>query len=150
MEDDKLRQIRETYRNLLDRELLSLAADSNSLTDVGRSVLKEEMTRRGLDVEFGGKATIPSDARQKVHRRIMPSGTPSLIEKYGWLVAIVLFGLIRIAASSHRFPQGGLQAATGILLLLMVSLAIFELIRIRKRERRRKHLAVAIGKHHTK
>ena len=147
MEGEKLEQLRETYRNLLDGELLSLAADAKSLTDVARHVLQEEMTRRGLNELDVPKSTKHASGDYSgAPRRGNKSGFLSILKKSGWAVIIGLYGLSRACARFHLLPNRWMATAFWFLILpLMVIGAILELQRIRKKERRRKRLAIAFG-----
>jgi len=45
---DKLQELRANYEQMSEGELLSLALERDLLTDVARSILNEELARRGL------------------------------------------------------------------------------------------------------
>jgi hypothetical protein len=147
MDGEKLEQLREIYRNLLDGELLSLAADAKSLTDVARQVLQEEMARRGLnELDVPEYTKHASEDYSGVPRRGNKSGFLSILKKSGWAVILGIFGLFLACARFHLFPNGWMVTAFWFLILpLMVIGAILELLRIRKKEHRRERLAIACG-----
>ena len=49
MTEPTVDQLRKSYFEMPDGELLSVAADPDSLTEVARSLLNDELRRRGLD-----------------------------------------------------------------------------------------------------
>ena len=147
MEGEGLEKLRETYRGLLDGELLSLAADAKSLTDVARFALQEEIGGRGLnerDVSESGRPA-PEEHSEVPHRGNR-SRFLSTLKKSGWVVILILYGLNRAWFRFHQSPSRWLTNASGCLILLLtVVLAMLELRQIRKKERRRKRLAIAFG-----
>jgi hypothetical protein len=107
MEGQKLEQLRETYRNLMDQELLSLAADAKSLTDVARHVLQEEMARRGLnELDVPELTKHAPEESSGVLRRGNKSGLLFILKKHGWVIILILYGLFRACARFHLFPNG--------------------------------------------
>jgi len=147
MEGEKLEQLRETYRNLLDGELLSLAADAKSLTDVARFVLQEEIARRGLNERDLAKlSTHASEEYSEVPRQRNRSKLLFIFKNSGSVFIFILYGLNYAWTRFHHYPKRWMATASWFLILLcMVISAIFELRRIKKKERRRKRLATAFG-----
>ena len=60
-------RITAVYRGMYDDELINLAADSGSLTDIARQVLEAELKRRGLgDIASSGPGqTLPEPMRER-------------------------------------------------------------------------------------
>jgi hypothetical protein len=147
MEDDKHRQLRETYRNLMDGELLSLAADAGSLTFNARQALMEEMAKRGLnDRNIPESTRPPSGERSGIKHHGNKSGFFSILKKSGLAMTLGAWGVFWICAKSHLFPKDWMVPALFLLIVpLMVTGAVLELLRINKKELRRKRLAKAFG-----
>jgi hypothetical protein len=127
---------------LTDGALLSLAANFQSLTDVAREALQEELARRRLSEQDVEELALQPKApsRRPISGLLLP------LKRHPLVVAIALCVIIRGWARFHPSANARMATFWGLsIFLLIVTGAILELRRIGKKERRRKRLAIAFG-----
>jgi len=144
MEGLEIERLRDTYRGLLDGEILSLAADAKSLTDVARSALQEEIARRGLNAPTATPSTQALHKRAEIPSWRNWSKLASTSKKHGSSLLLLVYGL-SYAWIRFRYPQQHwIPGAFRLLILVWVIVgAVFEIRRINKKQRRRTRLAHA-------
>ena len=73
---DEAQRLAEHYSQMYDGELLNLADDSDSLTEIAQQALRNEMKKRGLDQ--AGQSTAPSETPLNLDRPAKVFLEPSL------------------------------------------------------------------------
>jgi hypothetical protein len=88
--EEELQQLTELYSSMAEAELQELAEDSVELTDLARTVLKDEIKRRGLNIVLEKPSTTPDPVEEpelKTIRRFrdLPEALPAkgLLESAG-------------------------------------------------------------------
>jgi hypothetical protein len=112
--------LRSHYATLSDDEVLRLAMDRSSLTDIGQAVLDEELSRRGLQSEhvarfteeFAFRPPSESDAPEPARPR-RPIGILMIV------ALLVLFGVATISGIGLVYLRYRLWVARGLALPVM-------------------------------
>jgi hypothetical protein len=65
MDMETLDQLSKTYADMSEDELVAIAADARDLTDAARKVLRNEMSRRGLDMEVKITAAVQTSSAER-------------------------------------------------------------------------------------
>ena len=87
------------YENLSDDELLRVWADEDGLTDIARSILSNEVTKRGLSSDPGACARKGELAQELLanKRRLERHQKRVMWKSLAWLAVIVISVLYAVA-----------------------------------------------------
>ena len=106
-DDRKFRQLVERYSEMSDAELEPIVADAHSLTDVARSALQSEISRRGLSLKLGSNSIVRAETPVPANEE--SAGTTEA--EYRELATIGSFnGLANASLAKGLLESAGIEA----------------------------------------